>query len=165
MASHGGSVSCEDARATLDTYRQLLPWYSRLAEATHAKTWSPITSRPPPLPCAHYPSVVRDRLVPSPAAHIRLPVRTHPWDTCGTLNQRIWANSGLSRMNVLDAPLGRQNGGFLRFLRRELAPRSGGRVVMQRTANPRMWVRFPPGPPGFTPLRRHSRLRENFPPS
>lgn len=25
--------------------------------------------------------------------------------------------------------------------------RSGGRVVMQRTANPRMWVRFPPGPP------------------
>jgi hypothetical protein len=24
---------------------------------------------------------------------------------------------------------------------------SGGRVVMQRTANPRMWVRFPPGPP------------------
>ena len=27
---------------------------------------------------------------------------------------------------------------------------SGGRVVMQRTANPRMWVRFPPGPPAFS---------------
>jgi hypothetical protein len=28
-----------------------------------------------------------------------------------------------------------------------IAARSGGRVVMQRTANPRMAVRFRPGPP------------------
>ena len=37
----------------------------------------------------------------------------------------------------------------------DIAPRppgSGGRVVMQRTANPRMWVRFPPGPPSFQRL-------------
>ena len=32
-------------------------------------------------------------------------------------------------------------------LHREPAPWRGGRVVMQRTANPYMWVRFPPVPP------------------
>jgi hypothetical protein len=35
--------------------------------------------------------------------------------------------------------------------------RSGGRVVMQRTANPRMPVRFRPGPPGFPSLQQRSK--------
>src|SRR5689334_22339966 len=37
---------------------------------------------------------------------------------------------------------------------RRCTSRSGGRVVMQRTANPRMWVRFPPGPPHSRSTRR-----------